>query len=488
MALDVTAISTAVSAVDIASSASVEIDVEERLNKELAALSSKLVASIEKQASLEDRIHWTGHELAVAKAKIRELEAAQKECVGRMEQALIEKRGVEQETQQLMQRLMEETQQRGKAETDKRTIEKELEDLTKTLFEEANRMVSSAHRDRERLERRNEHLQAKLEDAESLLLSHQKQLAELKNVMQHMLHEQAETASSPSTPQSYRMKYESGFNALKSSDSIRLFDDSQADDALTGALPLSFASYLSFRDDIPVFQEFSMFFQTLCAQKVIQPVAQTSNLFPVSNTVSIPFVRPVSPTCLGLNGSSNTSATQFMASSFFQGNHSSLSSSFKDSKFFKRCISEDIEPTLRLDSAPGLSWLARRSVFSAILDGHLVIEPVSLKSLNTPCLCSLCGNICSDDKNTRIHQFRTSESQNTLKFYLLCSYCLRRVRSVCNFTGFIRQLCDGLWKTDDENVEMRAWEETVRLREAMFWSRVGAFSHTETMSDKANTL
>ena len=51
-------------------------------------------------------------------------------------------------------------------------------------------MVSAARKDarkeKEPLERRNEQLQAKLNDAELLLASHQEQLAELKIAMQDM--------------------------------------------------------------------------------------------------------------------------------------------------------------------------------------------------------------------------------------------------------------------------------------------------------------
>ncbi|KAG4301390.1 hypothetical protein PCK1_002316 [Pneumocystis canis] len=230
---------------------------EEALSQEFAVLSSKLVASIEKQASLEDRMHWTDHALAAAKTRIRELETAQQECVERMAQVLQEKQGVEEETQSLMTRLIEETRQRGQAETDKRTIEKELEDLTKTLFEEANRMVSVAYKEREYLEKRNEHLQAKLEDTEMLLRSHQTQLAELKerllcfsntsmsknNTLVCTLGidatiyatEEEPMTMAPSTPQMIR------------EESIVLTNDGQ--EALEG-LPRQF------RNDIPAFHEF----------------------------------------------------------------------------------------------------------------------------------------------------------------------------------------------------------------------------------------
>jgi hypothetical protein len=47
------------------------------------------------------------------------------------------------------------------------------------------------------------------------------------------------------------------------------------------------------------------------------------------------------------------------------------------------------------------------------------------------------------------------------------------VRSTCDFLGFLRIVKDGYWRADDEDQEKAAWEESVRLREQMFWSRIG---------------
>ncbi|KAG4301423.1 hypothetical protein PCANB_002226 [Pneumocystis canis] len=448
---------------------------EETLSQEFAVLSSKLVASIEKQASLEDRMHWTDHALAAAKIRIRELEAAQQECVERMAQVLQEKQGIEEETKALMTKLIEETRQRGQAETDKRTIEKELEDLTKTLFEEANRMVSVAYKEREYLEKRNEHLQAKLEDTEMLLRSHQTQLAELKERLLCFSN----------------MSINRNNTLVCTLDTVGIDETINTTDTTINTIPLTPQAIREnslslnnndhgtleelprqFRNDIPAFHEFSVFFHTICAQKKTSPVSSFEQ--------SVSSTQPDSPVFHNLNRSSTGPIRS--SSPFFHLTTPTLFASFKESKFIKRCIYEDIEPTLRLDNAPGLSWLARRTMFSAILDGQLVIEPA--KSLNTSSSCSLCGNDCCVDKDMQIHQFRTSESQNTLKSYPMCSYCLRRVRSVCNFAGFIRQLRDGLWKMEDNNDEIKAWKETIRLREAMFWSRVGAYFHTDSMLNK----
>lgn len=49
--------------------------------------------------------------------------------------------------------------------------------------------------------------------------------------------------------------------------------------------------------------------------------------------------------------------------------------------FIARATLEDIDPTLRLDTAPDLGWLNRRSVQNAIVTGELAIEPVSLNTL-----------------------------------------------------------------------------------------------------------
>ncbi|TFK38058.1 hypothetical protein BDQ12DRAFT_683895 [Crucibulum laeve] len=49
--------------------------------------------------------------------------------------------------------------------------------------------------------------------------------------------------------------------------------------------------------------------------------------------------------------------------------------------FLTRLSTEDSEPTVRLDLAPSLNWLSRRSVLSAIYTGQLTIEPISSSSL-----------------------------------------------------------------------------------------------------------
>ncbi|KAF8137278.1 proline-rich protein, partial [Boletus edulis] len=73
--------------------------------------------------------------------------------------------------------------------------------------------------------------------------------------------------------------------------------------------------------------------------------------------------------------------------------------------FIARLINEDSEPTVRLDLAPSLNWLSRRSVLAAIHTGMLTVEPLPFsslvqelhqhpQSLSTSSLsCALCGTL-----------------------------------------------------------------------------------------------
>ncbi|KAI0703672.1 hypothetical protein C8T65DRAFT_654723 [Cerioporus squamosus] len=70
-----------------------------------------------------------------------------------------------------------------------------------------------------------------------------------------------------------------------------------------------------------------------------------------------------------------------------------------------RLVAEDSDPTVRLDLAPSLNWLSRRSVIAAIHSGQLTVEPMPFTTLleelappnipasshHTHIACALCG-------------------------------------------------------------------------------------------------
>jgi len=111
------------------------------LGHEVAALSDKLIKAINHQTALEEGLEETKHELTMSKSRIRQLEGIAKEHADMMAKGLlVEKKEVEMETRQLMNKLLEESHQRGKAEKEKKNIEQDLENLTSSLFEEANKV------------------------------------------------------------------------------------------------------------------------------------------------------------------------------------------------------------------------------------------------------------------------------------------------------------------------------------------------------------
>ena len=189
----------------------------------------------------------------------------------------------------------------------------------------------------------------------------------------------------------------------------------------------------------------------------------------------------------GLTGHSNVASSPVQSSSQNHSpsgspQHGSLHSALKETRFCKRALTEDIEPTLRLDAAPGISWLTRRTVLSSICEGGLVVEPIPSASKRYVVPCALCGECRKSTENERTHRFRTSDSA-TAQRHALCVLCLEKVRACCEYTGYLRLILDGHIRILDAE-EKEAWDETIRLRERIFWSRIGggvvpAFISTE---------
>lgn len=345
----------------------------------------------------------------------------------------------------------------------------------------------NSQRDHEVMEKKNEMLKARLTDTKSLLKSHQEQLAELKRVMEQMQEQKEDqsTASAPPTP------------------GLKQFDDKDdsigrgpvhpptEDLEVTPSYPTSFTHLLQpvLRRDLAAYGDFVTLVRSSKtgpgsrvtsgsyggfslglglggASSQPSPVLRhtpsngSTSSIATSTTLASTPVTPITPA-----SAVSTSATP-----------AGPATPLKETRFYKRALAEDIEPTLRLDTAPGLSWLARRSVLNAMCEGTLVVDPMPAPATAVQKLyvfaCSLCGESRKDPKQARTHRFRTSES-DTAQRYPLCKYCLGRVRSSCDFLGFLRMLKDGHWRCEDEEAEKNAWEESVRLREQMFWARMG---------------
>ncbi|MCJ1274509.1 rab guanine nucleotide exchange factor S2 [Puttea exsequens] len=482
------------------------------LNSEVAALSNKLIHAINHQTDLDDTLTATRHELEAAQVRVRQLEPLVQEHKSLVTNGILVKQSdVENELLRLRTTLADERRQRVKVENEKKGIEQELENLTAALFEEANevghspfdstigsdgnQMVAAARKDarkdREPLERRNEQLQAKLNDAELLLASHQEQLAELKTAMQDMSTHRNEiekidtdtnVSTAPSTPAP-----DGQDNLSRVFDALNLSPTTPGTNEIPPAPPTTFSHLLRpvLRTDVQAYEDFRVL---LVNARKSQPSSRvTSGNFSGLGLGNLtPREQSQGPERMASTGStSSLSASKVFPQSPSTPNlPTSTSSSFssreppvngaplKDTAFYKRVLTEDIEPTLRLDTAPGLSWLARRTVISSMSEGKLIVEPTPPAARLYYPPCALCGEQARDETHARTHRFRTSDSESAQR-YPLCQYCLGRVRASCDFLGFLRMIKDGYWRTDGAQGEALAWEESVRLRERMFWSRIG---------------
>ncbi|ODA78257.1 hypothetical protein RJ55_05638 [Drechmeria coniospora] len=466
------------------------------LDDEVATLSTKLVNAINHQTVLDDTLSSTRLELQSARARIRELEQKnrdQREMMNgdvwvRRSTFDVERKAMQADKKAMQAKLADEVARRLDTEREKRVIEQEVENLTTALFEEANKMVIGAKEEAQAqmdaLQRKNDQLRAQLADSESLLQSQQEQLSELKNVMEGMASERDDrtNCTAPSSPGIARFE---------------ILDDDGAPgappspDASSPCPPTSLHHLILpvLRVDLASFEDFAS-------------LAHLSHQ-PRSNRASSGSLGGLAALSLGLGGSTssallnNASSVSLNASASAHGSHSPTPNTpassasagsaavagtpmpnLKDTRFYKRVLAEDIEPTLRLDTAPGLSWLARRSVLTAMTDGSLIVEPVPQSTTYMAIVrpqhypCSLCGEARKTTEHLRRHRFRTSDAESAQR-YPLCNYCLVRVRSTCDFLGFLRMVKNGYWKADDENLEKAAWEESVKLREQMFWARIG---------------
>lgn len=459
------------------------------LDQEVAALSTKLINAINHQTSLDDTLSATRQDLEASRERIKELEAT----VARQHEMLsgdvwVKRKNVESEKSKLLARIVEEKRLRAEVEKDKKKIEQELETLTVSLFEEANRMVITAKEDAKKeqdaLHRKNEQLKAQLADTESILRSQQEQLAELKLVMEQMTIEREDhCGTAPSSP---------GFSRFESRDDDNQISEGGPHSVVEQLVPtyptnLPHLIHPVLRTDLHAYDDFMSLVQT--SKRASDSRASSGSyggLNPLLGLTSRHASAPSNSSTASLStfeaSSSNTSPQTPNTPASILSAGSTASSAplppLKDTKFYKRVLAEDIEPTLRLDTAPGLSWLARRSVLNAMTEGSLVVEPVPttspFQSISKPQFypCSLCGEARKDEPHLRNHRFRTSESDSAQR-YPLCKYCLDRVRSTCDFLGFLRMVKDGHWRAEDAESERVAWEESVRLRDQMFWSRIG---------------
>lgn len=338
-----------------------------------------------------------------------------------------------------------------------------------TAREEARKQI-------EDIQKKNELLKAQVVDTENLLKSHQEQLSELKLVMEQMTEEcdDQTNQTSPTSP-----SFSKTCSRAYHMDETEMTHISSFQEQAMPTYPTNLTHLLQtvLRTDLPSYSEFLSLLK-LSRNTTQENRASTGSFSGIGISLGIgsnsgPFLAPStsSPRSSVASTSASPSTTALNLGSKSVASASSTTN-LKDTKFYKRIMVEDIEPTLRLESAPGLSWLARRTVVNAFCEGTLIVEPIPSSKNNISNACTLCGESRLEEEYARNYRFKTTDNDNGQQ-YPLCDYCLGRVRSTCDFLSFLRMLKDGHWRCDDEEAEKAAWDECVRLRDRMFWCRIG---------------
>jgi len=430
-------------------------------------MNAKLVTAINHSASLDDSLQATRRELEEARQRIAQLETTTKQHQELVSDGLLVKK---EDVEKWRKELTEERKLRATAEKERKKMEQELETLTSQLFEEANQMVAEARKEAEAADRRTEQYKNQLSDNEALLKSQQEQLQDLKIVLEKVTSEKddesnARSATEPSTPGvAAHDKMSRMFESMNLTP-VTPGEDIQPDH------PLKFSHLIHpvLRDDLAAFREFAELVKSAWASK--PPSRVSSGSFGSLNVMSL---------ANGPTSSSHGNSPAIGSISHPNGSNSpkesvgSAIATLKDTKVYKRAVAEDIEPTMRLDIAPGVSWLARRTILNSMAAGTFSIEPMPPPTrFRGPVYpCSLCNENRKADLYTRRHRFRTTETEEAQR-YPLCDPCLGRVRSSCDYISFLRMIRDGHWRAETDEDVKAAWEESVRLRERMFWQRIG---------------
>ena len=330
-------------------------------------------------------------------------------------------------------------------------------------------MVIAARKDREATERKNEQLKSQLNETQILLASQQEQLQDLKLVMQQLSSDRDENETNPTAPSTPAIS--SHDKTARYLDAALLSPTTAWPEEIPPNHPLHFSLLIRpmMRTDLPLYDEFKSLLK-ICNTTTPSSRAGSGNYSNLAVNMKAFTSSPHLATTSSTEKPSQPPSQQQTQST----RSSPIATPLKDTKFYKRTATEDIEPTLRLDIAPGLSWLARRSVLACIASSSLIIEPFNAPSrFHGPIYpCALCGENRRKDMYARRYRFRTSDAEDAQR-YPLCDYCLGRLRACCDYTGFLRMVRDGLWRAESDDEAKAAWDECVRLRERMFWARLG---------------
>jgi hypothetical protein len=372
------------------------------LTNQVTGLNTKLVGSFMRISDLEDDLSDKQEQLTWHQTKVTSLEKEREQHLAALNTGLlVEKAHVTSEMQKMMERVMEETAERGKAISDKEKIEAELDDLSSNLFSEANKMVAVERLARAIAEEKSQSMEERLKDTEEIMEQQQKRLAELQSVVEKG--DKARSAAEVdgkgvADTQNGESKPASSTSILPSPDleQLRL-------DIIPYTELRSFLNHLrKLRLQLAPFYNYPL--QGLAPSNLPSPLASRSNSPAPQQARVVSSPSAHSSTMLSpfsVAGVSRHKDFPSLPSNVEQ--LINLPSQVSSIHLLKRINEEDCEPCLRLDVAPGLNWLTRRQLQTSILEGNLLIEPVFGGGLydeaevrnramgSPPAACAMCG-------------------------------------------------------------------------------------------------
>ncbi|GAA5854235.1 hypothetical protein JCM8547_001748 [Rhodosporidiobolus lusitaniae] len=360
------------------------------LASQVTSLNSKLVKSYTTRGELEDDLHDKQEQEQLLRRRVAELEKDKQRWEAEIEAGgWVEKNHVQGEMQRLMTKVVEEAKSRESAVQAHSALETEIENLTSNLFSEANKMVASERLSRARAEEKTrsveeagvamqsllEDVQVGLKDTITKLEKRDAEVAELKKrLAAHGEHVEED-------PEDTLESVDGDIGGIMFSDGEHLTPDTRALSKSTSSahapasLQLSAPRLLTTVLPYHEFLNFITYLRQLRVTALSRP----------PDGVGYPH-----PLIGGARGLTDASAAQTLSPAQLLAPHLLLSTHLSQ-PFLKRCVEEDSDPALRLDIAPGLGFLSRRTVGNAIVDGSLLIEPLHAGSELPSDKCALCG-------------------------------------------------------------------------------------------------
>ncbi|GAA5865852.1 hypothetical protein JCM1840_006272 [Sporobolomyces johnsonii] len=359
------------------------------LTSQVTGLNAKLVKSYTARGELEDDLHEKEEREKELRRRVGELEADKERWTKEIEQGgWVEKDHIQGEMQRLMTKVVEETKSRETAVQGQRALETEVENLTSNLFAEANKMVAYERLARARAEEKTRsveeagtsmqallaEVQVGLRDTVVKLEKRDAEVAELKRRLTALGEPVAEDPTDKEVDEGDaggNIIFSNGEHLIPASPKLHAKDLSNAPIPSQFASPRLLASALPYHE----FLNFINYLRQLRAATLSRPPESPA------------FPHPV----LAARGlASDPPSAQALPPAQLLAPHLLLSTHLAQ-PFLKRCVEEDSDPALRLDLAPGLGFLSRRNVGTAIVDGTLLIEPLHAGSELPSDKCSLCG-------------------------------------------------------------------------------------------------